>query len=63
MTKGAFSYNGGVGQTSSGPLKFEWINQQAAQMDDFADCILHWTEDTGTGRDGSHTHGHHQRGL
>ena len=22
------------------PLKFEWINQQAAQMDDFADCVL-----------------------
>jgi len=40
MTKGAFSYNGGVGQTSRGPLKFEWINQQAAQMDDFADCVL-----------------------
>ena len=21
-------------------MKFEWINQQAAQMDDFADCVL-----------------------
>jgi len=40
MNKGAFSYNGGVGQTSKGPLSFPWINQQAAQMDDFAECVL-----------------------
>ena len=40
MSRGAFSYNGGVGQTSKGPLTFPWINQQAAQMDDFADCVL-----------------------
>jgi glucose-fructose oxidoreductase len=40
MSKGAFSYNGGVGQTSKGPLNFPWINQQAAQMDDFAECVL-----------------------
>ena len=40
MTRGAFSYNGGVGQTSNGPLNFPWINQQAAQMDDFAECVL-----------------------
>jgi len=40
MTRGAFNYNGGVGQTSRGPLNFAWINQQAAQMDDFADCVL-----------------------
>jgi len=40
MSSGAFSYNGGVGQTSKGPLNFPWINQQAAQMDDFAECVL-----------------------
>lgn len=40
MSRNAFSYNGGVGQTSRGPLDFKWINQQAAQMDDFADCVL-----------------------
>ena len=40
MTRGAFNYSGGVGQTSSGPLNYQWINQQAAQMDDFADCVL-----------------------
>ena len=40
LTKNAFNYNGAVGQTSRGPLNFEWINQQAAQMDDFADCVV-----------------------
>ena len=40
MSRGAFSYSGGVGQTSKGPLSFPWINQQAAQMDDFAECVL-----------------------
>ena len=40
MTRNAYSYGGGVGQTSRGPLDFKWINQQAAQMDDFADCVL-----------------------
>jgi len=40
ITRGAFSYNGAVGQTSHGPLNFGWLNQQAAQMDDFADCVL-----------------------
>jgi len=40
MSRGAYSYNGGAGQTSKGPLSFPWINQQAAQMDDFADCVL-----------------------
>jgi glucose-fructose oxidoreductase len=36
----AFSYRGIVCQTSRGPLTFPAINQQAAQMDDFAECIL-----------------------
>jgi glucose-fructose oxidoreductase len=40
LSKSAFSYSGAVGQTSRGPMSYPWINQQAAQMDDFADCIL-----------------------
>jgi glucose-fructose oxidoreductase len=36
----AFTYRGIVCQTSRGPLTFPAINQQAAQMDDFADCIV-----------------------
>ena len=40
LTRSAFNYNGAVGQTSRGPMTYEWINQQAAQMDDFADCVL-----------------------
>jgi glucose-fructose oxidoreductase len=36
----AFTYSGAVCETSRGPLKYPAINQQAAQMDDFADCIL-----------------------
>ena len=40
MTRGSFSYNGGVGQTSKGPLNYPWVNQQALQIDDFADCVL-----------------------
>ena len=36
----AFNYRGIVCETSRGPLNYQAINQQAAQMDDFADCIL-----------------------
>jgi len=36
----AFSYRGLVCNTSRGPMTFPTINQQAAQMDDFADCVL-----------------------
>jgi glucose-fructose oxidoreductase len=37
----AFSYRGIHGRTSRGPLRFDPpINQQAAQMDDFSDCIV-----------------------
>jgi glucose-fructose oxidoreductase len=36
----AFSYGGIIGKTSRGRLKFPRVNQQARQMDDFADCIL-----------------------
>lgn len=38
--KSAFSYRGQSGVTSRGPMAFPVINQQAAQMDDFADCVL-----------------------
>jgi predicted dehydrogenase len=35
----AYRYGGMVGKTSAGPMNFPQINQQAAQMDDFANCI------------------------
>src|SRR5215468_1349856 len=35
----AFTYRGIVCETSRGPLTYQAINQQAAHMDDFADCI------------------------
>jgi len=39
----AFAYGGLAGSTSKndGKLNLPNINQQAAQMDDFADCVLH----------------------
>lgn len=36
----AYRYGGIEGATSKGPLDFPQINQQAAQMDDFASCIM-----------------------
>lgn len=36
----AFTYRGIICETSRGPLNYTAINQQAAQMDDFADCVL-----------------------
>jgi predicted dehydrogenase len=33
-------YRGIVCETSAGPLRLPVINQQAAQIDDFADCVL-----------------------
>jgi glucose-fructose oxidoreductase len=37
----AFTYSGLAGATSRGPLRFDPpVNQQARQMDDFAQCIL-----------------------
>src|ERR1700730_1617952 len=38
--KQPFSYGGIVCESSRGPMDFGSINQQAAQMDDFADCVL-----------------------
>lgn len=35
----AFNYGGNAGATSRGPIVFTAVNQQAAQMDDFALCI------------------------
>ncbi len=38
----AYRYGGMAGETSNGPMNFDPnMNQQAAQMDDFAQCILH----------------------
>jgi len=36
----AYGYDGIRGTTSQGPMDFPQIVQQAAQMDDFADCIM-----------------------
>lgn len=38
--KSAFSYRGITVASSRGPLNHPVTNQQAAQMDDFADCVL-----------------------
>jgi len=35
----AYRYGGMVGKTPKGPMDFPQINQQAAQMDDFANCV------------------------
>ncbi len=35
----AYGYGGIAGKTSNGPINLPNINQQAAQMDDFANCI------------------------
>ncbi|GAB2967491.1 Gfo/Idh/MocA family oxidoreductase [Hymenobacter coalescens] len=36
----AFGYGGIEGRSSQGPMNIRNVNQQAAQMDDFADCVL-----------------------
>ncbi|WP_374163341.1 Gfo/Idh/MocA family oxidoreductase [Arcticibacter sp. MXS-1] len=36
----AFSYGGISGRTHQGPMDLPQVNQQALQMDDFAQCIL-----------------------
>ena len=36
----AYRYGGMEGRTPKGPMNFPQINQQAAQMDDFANCII-----------------------
>lgn len=42
----AFNYGGNAGRTSRGPIGFTAVNQQAAQMDAFARCILEGREST-----------------
>ncbi|RDC63437.1 Gfo/Idh/MocA family protein [Adhaeribacter pallidiroseus] len=37
----AYSYAGITGETSQGKMDFEEVNQQARQMDNFADCVRH----------------------
>ena len=39
LTEHAFTYRGLKGATSRGPLAYPPLNQQAAQMDDFARCV------------------------
>ncbi len=48
----AFSYNGIEGRTNLGKLHFPDINQQAAQMDDFARCIYEKSESNADGEEG-----------
>ncbi len=36
----SFGYGGIKGTTSQGPMNIQNVNQQARQMDNFADCIL-----------------------
>lgn len=36
----AYSYSGIKGRTSEGPMEFAQTNQQAVQMDAFADCVM-----------------------
>lgn len=48
----AYSYGGLQGRTSQGPMNIENVNQQALQMDDFADCILNDRESPVSGVEG-----------
>jgi len=36
----AFSYRGVACETSRGSMHYSQVNQQALQMDDFADCVI-----------------------
>ena len=38
--RSAFSYRGIGCETSRGPMNYSQVNQQALQMDDFADCVI-----------------------
>lgn len=48
----AYAYSGQEGQTRQGKMDFEKVNQQARQMDAFADCILNNKETTVPGEMG-----------
>ena len=48
----AFLYSGIEGRTNSGPLNLPSVNQQAAQMDDFAQCIFQRSQSNADGEEG-----------
>lgn len=48
----AYQYNGIQGSTSQGKLNFPQVNQQALQMDSFADCIMNDKRNKAPGEDG-----------
>jgi len=48
----AYAYDGLKGQTKAGKMDFENVNQQARQMDAFADCVLNNKETTVPGEMG-----------
>lgn len=48
----SYHYDGQSGRTSEGPMDFPQVNQQARQMDDFADCILTDRESRVSGEEG-----------
>lgn len=48
----AYSYSGIEGRTSRGPMDFPAVNQQARQMDDFAEAILTGRESRVPGEEG-----------
>lgn len=48
----AFGYGPQAGKTSKGPLEFPQITEQAAQMDDFAKCVIENRESSVNGEEG-----------
>jgi predicted dehydrogenase len=49
----AYRYNGMKGATSNGPMTFDPdVNQQALQMDDFANCVIQKTPSRVSGEEG-----------
>lgn len=48
----AFAYGGIRGKTDKGTLNLPSVNQQAAQMDDFAQCIFHQSKSNADGEEG-----------
>jgi predicted dehydrogenase len=48
----AYRYGGMAGKTIEGPMNFPQINQQAAQMDDFADCVVYKKQTRVPGEEG-----------
>jgi len=48
----AYVYSGIAGRTSQGEMNFSQVNQQAAQMDAFADCVINDRQSTVDGYEG-----------